>query len=297
MRLTIVANPRSGRGKALGLAGQLDALLRGRGHTVFRPDLTPDLDIRQAAEGSDRLVVVGGDGTIHHAAGPAAEAGVPVYHLATGTENLFARYFRMPRDPVGALEALEQEHPPFAIDLGSVNGVPFCLMCSLGVDASVIHRVEDIRGSKGGHLAYIRPILCETFRPRPAHLTIRADGQTVEEQFTGTAIVTNIPAYALRMDPNHDADPADGRLDLALLPSATSLGTAWDFLRCKVRSTGVRRLRADRLEICATRTSRLQIDGERPRASSILPATPGPNDLLRFEPYPTRLLVHAKNHG
>lgn len=297
MRVTIVANPRSGRGKALGLAGALDALLRGRGHTVFRPDLTPDLDIRGAAEGSDRLVVVGGDGTIHHAAGPAADAGVPIYHLATGTENLFARYFRMPRDPVGALQALEQQHPPLEIDLGNVNGVPFCLMCSLGLDASVIHRVEDIRGSKGGHLAYVRPVLHETFRPRPAHLTICADDRTINEQFTGTAIVTNIPAYALRMDPNHDADPTDGRLDLALLPSSTSLGTAWSFLRCKLRASGVQRIRAERFEIRATRPASLQIDGERPRPSSVLPATPGPNDLLSFKSHPVRLMVHAPSQG
>tara|TARA_R110000782_G_scaffold20398_5_gene55140 strand:+ start:44638 stop:45546 length:909 start_codon:yes stop_codon:yes gene_type:complete len=298
MHVTILANPRSGRGKALALADRLDAILTARGHTTLRPLIDPDLNLAEAAGGSDRLVIVGGDGTIHHAARAAAESGVPVYHLATGTENLFARYFRMPRDPEQAAERLERDHPPSEIDLGTANGVPFTLMCSVGIDASVIHRVEDVRGAKGGHLAYVRPTLAEGLSPRAARLDIEADGTPLIAGFVGTAVVSNIPAYALRMDPAFDADPSDGRLDLALLPYATSVGTAYGFLRSKLRSKSIRRVRAARFVIrpsepASPETNPVQIDGERPRPDSPLPRMLGPGSELALGLLDRRLKVHA----
>lgn len=303
MQITILANPRSGRGKALRLADELDSILTSRGHSTNRPALERDLDLKSAAGGSDRLVIVGGDGTIHHSCGAAADLGVPVYHLATGTENLFARFFKMPRDPEPAADAIERDHPPTEIDLGSANGVPFALMCSLGLDASVIHRVEDVRGGKGGHAMYVRPTIAEGLRPRVARLSITpghdADASNPSAgafDFTGTAIVSNIPAYALRMDPCHNAQINDDQLDLALLDSTTSVGTAFDFLRCKLRSKRITRLRSQRFEIrtqANAEPSRVQIDGERPIPGSPLPAILAPGDQLVLSVWPTQMKVHA----
>ena len=302
MQITILANPRSGRGRALRLANELDSILTMRGHRTNRPELDRDLDLKSAAVGSERLVIVGGDGTIHHSCGAAADLGVPVYHLATGTENLFARFFGMPRDPERAAEAIELDHPPTEIDLGSANGVPFALMCSLGLDASVIHRVEDVRGGKGGHAMYVRPTIAEGLRPRVARLSITpvASGQNPPAEafdFTGTAIVSNIPAYALRMDPCRDAPIDDGMLDLALLPATTSVGTAWHFLRCKLKSKAIRRLRSEGFEIRTqmnAEPSRVQIDGERPRPGSPLPAQLAAGDQLSLGVWATRMRVHAR---
>jgi diacylglycerol kinase (ATP) len=321
VRILILANPRSGRGRALVLADQLAAILRERGHEAARHDIGPDLDLAVLVGvsgmegGADRLVIVGGDGTVHHAARAVAEAGVPLYHLATGTENLFARSFMMPREPRAAADRLERTHRPSAIDLGSANGVPFTLMCSVGVDASVIHRLEDVRsrpGKRGGHLAYIVPGLIEGFRPRPAHLHITADGEPVTgpNGLVGTAIVANLPAYALRMDPTPDADPTDGRLDLALLPATTSVGAAIGFFRCKLRSKSTRRVRAASFEIRSADPAAMnpvQIDGERPRrrldddaGGTSLPLTlgdEGEGALIKLGVWEKRLLVHAERLG
>jgi len=311
MLITILANPRSGHGKALGLADELDRILRSRGHSTNRPGLDRDLDLVSAAGGSDRLVIVGGDGTIHHSCGPAAELGVPVYHLATGTENLFSRYFGMPREPVPAADAIERDHPPTEIDLGSANGVPFALMCSLGLDASVIHRVEAVRGGQGGHAMYVLPSIAEGLRPRVARVTIDLCGEPSSGpsdrsnppvgafEFSGTVVVSNVPAYALRMDPCRDAPIDDGMLDLALLPATTAIGTGLRFLQCKLRSKRIRRLRSERFEIttrAGAAASRVQIDGEQPRAGSPLPACLGAGERLSLGVWGTRMKVHAE-HG
>lgn len=319
MRIVILANPRSGRGRGLALADRLAGILRDRGHDAARHDIGPDLDLAVLVGvsgmegGADRLVIVGGDGTVHHAAQAVAEAGVPLYHLATGTENLFARSFKMPKEPEAAADRLERDHAPLAIDLGSANGVPFTLMCSVGVDASVIHRVEEVRsrpGKRGGHLAYIVPGLTEGLRPRPARLHITADGEAVTGPggFTGTAVVSNLPAYALRMDPAAGADPTDGQLDLAMLPATTSVGSALGFLRCKLRSKSIRRVRAASFEIRSadeTAMNPVQVDGERPRrrlddeaGGTSLPLTlgdEGEGGLIKLGVWEKRLLVHAES--
>ncbi len=299
VQITLLANRRSGRGKAMRLADELDSILSSRGHSINRPALGHDLDLASAAGGSDRLVIIGGDGTVHHSCADAAELGVPVYHLATGTENLFARYFGMPRQPEPAADAIERDHPPIEIDLGSANGVPFALMCSLGIDASVIHRVENVRGGKGGHAMYVLPSIAEGLRPRIARLSITPGRNPPAEPFpfSGTAVVSNIPAYALRMDPCRGAEINDGQLDLALLGSTTSVGTAFDFLRCKLRSKRIRRLRAASFEI-ETRPdappNHIQIDGERPQAESPLPRTLEAGERLSLGVWPTKMRVHAR---
>lgn len=319
MRIVILANPRSGRGRAVMLADQLAAILKVRGHDAARKDIGPDLDLAVLVGvtgmpgGADRLVIVGGDGTVHHAAEAVAESGVAMYHLATGTENLFARSFRMPRDPAAAAKRLEEDHPPIEIDLGSANGVPFTLMCSVGVDASVIHRVEEARergSGLGGHAAYVRPGLTETFNPRPAKLHVTADGRAVTpaDGFVGTAVVANLPAYALRMDPAPDADPTDGLLDLALVPASTTLGAAAGFLRCKMRSGSIQRVRAAKFEIRSADPNAMnpvQVDGERPRRRLAAPAggtglpltlgADGEGSLIRLEVWRRRLRVHARS--
>ncbi len=298
MRIVIVANPRSGRGKALGLAAQLAMLLGERGHTVDRPELNPDLRLDEAAQGADRLVIVGGDGTIHHSAAAAARSGVPVYHLATGTENLFARSFRMPRKPAEAVAELERDYPPLAIDLGSANGVPFTLMCSVGVDASVIHRVEAVRGAKGGHIAYVRPSIEEGLRPRPARVGVGLGGEKARAEFRGTLVVSNLPAYALRMDPCAGADPSDGRLDVAFLPATSSVGTALEFVRCKLRSGAIRRERVEALEVTGNGPeSFVQIDGERPRTGGGLDPVLLAGGVIRLGVWPEKLRVHGRFWG
>lgn len=291
MRVTVIANPKSGRGRASVLAGRLASALQDRGHAVELPGLDAAHDLLASPAGTDRIVIVGGDGTVHHACAAAARAQVPVYHLATGTENLFARWFGMSRDPGVVLRHLEADTEPRAIDLGSANGVPFALMCSLGVDASVIHRVERSR-TRGGHLAYVRPSIVEAFAPRPARVTVRADDGE-PRPFVGTVVVANLPAYALRVDPCPDAIADDAMLDIAYLPATTSVGTAWDLLRCKLRSRRIERARAGRITITGVGpASFIQIDGERPAPGRPCPVL-AEGDTLTLTTWPDRLVVHA----
>lgn len=192
-------------------------------------------ELLAAARRAEVMVVAGGDGSVHHAAGAAMGAGVPLYHLPCGNENLFAREFGMTRSVRRLSERIAAGRIE-RVDLGRIEaaGVSrhFLLMASFGTDASVVHRLDAVRSRATGHLAYAVPSTVEFFRPHLPELTVVADGRAVVEGRRGLLVVANCRRYALGMDPCHRASMQDGRLDYLFMPCASSLGVvAWG-LRC-----------------------------------------------------------------
>jgi diacylglycerol kinase (ATP) len=232
MLIGLVYNRASGMGRGAATAPPVADSLRTRGHEVRTIEVgrglhTPDA-LAAALQGVQAVVVVGGDGTVHHTAEAAIAADAPVYHFPTGNENLFAREFGMDRDPATLLRALDRMHV-VRMDLGRVAGADapapagrlFLLMCSLGPDASVIHRLAKVRSKAVGHRMYLGPLLAELARPSFPRLTIRIDGRAVVEDRCGIAVVANCRQYALRIDPAHRACLTDGLLDVVFFPCAS----------------------------------------------------------------------------
>ena len=173
MKITVIINPRSGRGKAQSVGQRLQSLLEERGHAVHCYETNEDKALYcEQIKASDRVVIIGGDGTVHHLLSTLIECDTPMYHLGTGTANLICKEFGMSRNPSKVLEHLESDAPATLVDVPQCNGSPFLIMISLGFDASVIHRFQDARKKRGGYRAYLKPIIDELLHPRPALCTI-----------------------------------------------------------------------------------------------------------------------------
>ncbi|MCA9303586.1 MAG: hypothetical protein KC996_05640 [Phycisphaerales bacterium] len=267
MRVAILMNPRSGRNKAERLADELARLLRARGHGVTLRDVHgPDEPMSGTLSGCERVVVVGGDGTVHHLLRPLCDAQVPVYHLATGTANLIAKYFRFSRNPATIVGDLEREHEPVCLDVPTANGTPFLIMLSLGMDASVIHRFEASRTTSGGYRAYFGPTLRELLSPRPARLSIEhGTHQGTMMGRPGGLMVANMPSYALGINPCADADPSDGLIDARMYRAGTAIGCGFRFALMRLRLGAGSTLRTPSIRIrTIDRACAVQIDGENP---------------------------------
>ncbi len=222
MDVALLFNPRSGRGRGARAAEALTRALAAGGHrvAVLESGEAADRDLPGLLTGSGALVIVGGDGTLHHAAPAAIAAGTPVYQVPMGTENLFARQFGMNRRPGTLLRALAQRRIVHA-DIGRVNGREFVLMCSVGVDASVVHRMAYARTGSIGHWSYIRPLLAEVYSPALSPLTIIVDGEPIVHERPGLVIIGNSRQYAMRVDPALHASMTDGLLDVVFFPART----------------------------------------------------------------------------
>jgi diacylglycerol kinase family enzyme len=101
---------------------------------------------REAAhEGYDVVVAFGGDGTVNEAANGLLGSSTPLCALPGGSANVFAKMLGIPGDVVDATEhllAMADDWRPRKVDLGVVNGRCFTFNSGLGLDASVVERVD-----------------------------------------------------------------------------------------------------------------------------------------------------------
>ena len=98
-----------------------------------------------AAEGYDVVVSFGGDGTVNEAANGLVGSDTPLTCLPGGATNVFCRMLGIPNDVVDATEHLlriADDSEPRKIDTGIVNGRHFVFASGIGLDASVVERVD-----------------------------------------------------------------------------------------------------------------------------------------------------------
>lgn len=101
---------------------------------------------RQAAQdGYDVVVAFGGDGTVNEAANGLVGSDTPLFPLPGGRTNVYCRMLGIPIDVVDATEhllGLAHDWRPRRVDVGRVNDRHFLFSSGVGLDASVVRRVD-----------------------------------------------------------------------------------------------------------------------------------------------------------
>jgi len=269
MRITLILNPKSGRGKSLSSAQLLAPALVSRGHQVETCKMTESVETLESAIGdAERVVIVGGDGTVHHLLTLLSKTQTPFYHFGTGTANLISHEFGMSKDPERVAQDLESIINPTPIDLPRCNGHPFLIMLSIGLDASVIHRFEESRSQSGGYRAYVQPVMRELLSPRSARYLFKQVSQDTHDPkaHKGSLIISNLKSYGGHFNPSPNALPTDGKLNATTLPGSTTLRQLINFalLRCRLNPIGISRQSGASFTISALdRPVYVQVDGEK----------------------------------
>jgi diacylglycerol kinase family enzyme len=244
----------------------------GRGHATA-------LAREAADEGYDVVVAFGGDGTVNEAANGLAGSATPLTCLPGGATNVYCRILGIPDEIVDATEhmlRLADNWRPFRVDLGMVNDRGFAFSAGLGLDASVVERVDAHPHLKSRlNEYYFTWAAISTFTRRyvvhPPRLLVEANGVELEGV---TAVVQNGAPYTyFRRRPIEIADGArldGGRLSGAVLVRANPLDmptVLWRAFSGRARLTRHRRVRsfdAERLTVSSTddRPLPLQVDGD-----------------------------------
>ena len=151
-----------------------------RGHAT-------ELIIAATEERFDVVAAFGGDGTVNEVANGLAGTGTPLTVLPGGSNNVFAKMLSIPNDVVDATEnllGLADRWKPRAIDLGRINGRWFTFAAGVGLDASVVERVDahpDLK-AKYGAWYYTQAAIVTFLRKyvvHPPRLEIEIDGERV----------------------------------------------------------------------------------------------------------------------
>jgi diacylglycerol kinase family enzyme len=182
-----------------------------------------------ADHGYDIVVAFGGDGTLNEVANGLAGTDVPVSMLPGGSTNVVCRTLGIPNDVVDATEhllTLADDWAPRKIDLGKVDDRHFVFACGVGIDATVVERVDahPRLKSRAGPYYYSWAGVSAFYR-RYLYNAVKVRVQTGGEAAEGvTAIVQNSDPFTyfasrpIRVCEGIGID--DGTLSLAVLKRA-----------------------------------------------------------------------------
>ena len=220
----VIANPTSGQGRGSRvLAETLEFLdfLEAKYKVIATDSLAQSLAELNRNDLADfeRLLVIGGDGMMHHVVNAVATSsvfpGIPLGLIPAGTGNDFARALGMDlKRPVKNIERFFALNP-ITVDIGVVNGRRFGAICSTGFDSLVNERANRMSWPKGKR-KYDLAMIQELPRFRPRTYLIEVDGKSFETRAMLIA-VANGSSYGGGMKVCPDANIRDGILDVMIL--------------------------------------------------------------------------------
>jgi diacylglycerol kinase (ATP) len=236
-KIHIILNPVAGGGKARRMASQMLREIDRRFGNRFELHVThrPQDALRMTKEavrgGAERIVSVGGDGTINETVNglfengewicPSCELGI----VSCGTGKGFARSLNLPRTLSGQLDLIRYGRC-IAVDVGKVTllngrGEPierlFISECQVGIGGAVVDCVESASKHLGGTLVFGFAALRTALRQRSSLVTIISDThETTTHDLLGLAIGNGSRCGGgMRLTPQ--ASLTDGQLDLLLI--------------------------------------------------------------------------------
>ena len=270
MRITIIANPVSGRGRPYRKLGRL---IREWPHRDWEASMIPTrgpehagLIAREVAgERPDILAVCGGDGTVREVASALPDPPFPVMLIPGGTANVLARELGLPLDPTQALEVGLRGRTR-RVDLGLLRSREvsrFLLFVGVGFDACVAARVRPGTKKKMGIAAYYAEVMRSLLTYDFPQFEVEAE----DASYAATSCVTaNSRHYGGGLVLTPAADICDGELDVLVVQTRRRSDYArlmWAaFCNRAPEFPWVLRRRVRRLKVTGPRGLWVQADGE-----------------------------------
>ncbi len=268
----ILVNPVAGptRPKAEGwdwlLAMLVEAGFQAELRLTHAPGEAQAMAAEAAAAGVERILAVGGDGTINEVVQAIAHTRTSLGIIPAGTVNVLANEFGIPADYQAAARIAIQGDC-VSIDLGRANDRYFTMMVGIGYDAAVTYAMWPELKKLGGQLAYVVSSVQKFFTHRASRMLLRIDGGRKLRRLGYLLVVSNTRLYGgPGRTVNELADTRDGLLDLTIFRSRRWYHVIFGLSRVLLgRGKRFARLEAMRVRHVEVRSSRplpYQLDGD-----------------------------------
>ena len=230
MKSLFVVNPRAGKNRRRPrLLHELEHFVRLHGLkaecvATLRPGHATELARQAVLDGYERVVAVGGDGTMNEVAQGLVGSPTVLALVPCGSGNGLALHLGIPTTMRRALALLiDANARSLAIDSGVANGHPFFNVMGLGFDADISEQFN--RLTRRGLPAYIRVVLKTIFSFKPQVLRIESDLGD-RELAVSLIAVCNSDQYGNHARIAPGAQVADGKLNLTAIPPVGGLSAA-----------------------------------------------------------------------
>ncbi len=178
--IDLIINPAAGNGRSLAWGKEIEGVLTKRqipyrAHQTEHPFHATQLAKEAAANGSDKVLSIGGDGTAFEVACGLIGSDVPLGIIPAGTGNDFIKSLNTPRKPMEALDFI-LSHSPRAVDIGNLNDRIFLNCCGVGFDVMVLDYSLKAKKYVHGLLPYLYGVIRTIFTYKPVDIEYTVDG-------------------------------------------------------------------------------------------------------------------------
>lgn len=228
-KLFLVMNPCSGKKRANKVLAEIIDVFNRADYevtaymTAARGDATRAAAARAAD--FDRIVCIGGDGTLNEVIAGLHEIGqqTPIGYIPAGSTNDFANSLGLPKDLLDAAR-LAATGEPRKLDIGSFNGRCFSYVASFGAFTRTSYATPQGMKNALGHVAYLLAGAKELTSIRSTHMRfVLADGTSFEDDYIFGAISNSTSVAGLLTLSPDLVDLNDGLFELLLIRKPRSL--------------------------------------------------------------------------
>jgi len=228
----VLLNPRAAGGQAAALAQPVRSWLAAHapGVALVESDsIERSRATLQCLPRSSRVVLIGGDGTLHHMLPVLLTHRLALGVVPLGSGNDTARALGVAKLPWAKALDLALRGPTRRMDVGELvtprQRVPFFSSLAAGFDAAVGRRAIDSPRWLSGTSRYVWATMGELGSLRTHRVRIALDGAPAHEGEVIFASVLNTRSYGSGMPAVPGARVADGKLDLLVAGRFGRIGT------------------------------------------------------------------------
>ena len=215
------------------------------------------------ADGFEKIVAAGGDGTINEIVNGIAGNNVSLGLLPLGTMNVFATELGLPANNLPLCWEIIQANRTRRIDLPSANGKHFVQLAGVGLDAQVVKETSRAFKHSFGPLSYLISAAQIASR-QPPRLRIESENAITEEG--SFVLVGNGRLYGGRLPFFKQAVIDDGLLDVLVFKRLSYV----DIIRYlqnviftpQITSPEVEYFQTRRVRVSSEENVPVEIDGE-----------------------------------
>lgn len=208
----------------------------------------------------DRIIAVGGDGTVSYAgklvAGTKAALGI----LPAGSANGMAKELNIPEDAAAALAIVETGEAGYC-DAIMINGKEICLhLADIGINAQFIKYFEE--GKLRGWLGYAKVMLKTLWRSQKIRITIDAAEKKIKTK-AFMVVLANASKYGTGAVINPEGQLDDGEFEIVIVYKLSFIEVLKTIFKPKsVDNKKIEVFHTKSITIQTGRRSHFQIDGE-----------------------------------
>lgn len=266
----MIFNPVSGKGKAKGICGRIESLLKEKNiscemEMTSGPGSATELAKKSTTSGFDTIISVGGDGLTNEIANGMIGSEATLGVIPCGESNDFPKMLGL----AGA--SWEEACNVIAnglvkkIDVGMINGRYFLNVVGIGIDGEITEAKTKAKKYMPGFLGYFFQSVMALLMYKPKEVNLRFDGKSLDATVLSLSIGNGkCCGGGFLFTP--DAKIDDGILDICLVRFTNRFRMIWDLPKVPkaehVKLSYVSMYQAKEITVASDMLMTCHIDGE-----------------------------------